>query len=243
MYGAINAIAAALAREGLPKHNFNLRDDYFYRSIDDVILCLAPLLATHRLCILPRARERHSSDRAVPPNLFLCHVVIKIAFDLVSADDGSCHTVEAFGEALDENDKATAKATSAAYKSAMLQAFCIPVVGKDDPDRANALAQKNHDPAPVQGWDQWSSDIIDIIKSCQSAEALERVRNLHRGLLKALQRERPELYAAVGVERERRSREFAGRGLKESKLGRAPSRVRTTSSGARKTRAEETEHA
>ena len=46
---------------------------------------------------------------------------------LISVEDGSSHKVEAYGEALDGGDKATAKAMSAAYKSAMVQTFCIPV--------------------------------------------------------------------------------------------------------------------
>ena len=59
------------------------------------------------------------------------YVRFKVASDLVSVEDGLCHTVESFGEALDERDKTTTKAMSAAYKSAMLQAFCIPVVGEE----------------------------------------------------------------------------------------------------------------
>ncbi len=58
VYGAINAVAAALARDGIAKERLNTRDDYFYRSIDDVLSRVAPLLAEHRLCILPRMLER-----------------------------------------------------------------------------------------------------------------------------------------------------------------------------------------
>ena len=45
------------------------------------------------------------------------NVLLRVAFDLVSVEDGSVHTVEAYGEALDEGDKGTAKAMSAAYMS------------------------------------------------------------------------------------------------------------------------------
>ena len=198
MYAAINAVSADLARDGLPKQNFNLQDDYFYRSIDDVLNRLAPLLAAHRLCVLPRALERHAADRAGLGNTTLCHVALKVAFDLVSVEDGSRHSVEAFGEALDESDKATAKAMSAAYKSAMLQAFCIPIVGEDDPDGGRIVVAKSHDPEPPQGWDQWSKDVIEMIRACQSEEALARVQDSNRAMLKAIQRERGDLYTALG---------------------------------------------
>lgn len=244
VYGAINAVSAELARAGLPKQNFNLQDDYFYRSIDDVINRLAPLLATHRLCVLPRALERNATDRAGHQNTTLCHVALKVAFDFVSVEDGSCHTVESFGEALDESDKATAKAMSAAYKSAMLQAFCIPVVGEDDPDRGKLVVGKSHDPAPVQGWDQWSQDIIEMIRACQSEEALDRVQDTNRAMLKAIQRERGELYDTIGVEfATRRSALTSGPITPDLK---SAARSGTTTASARSRRrgkAKETEHA
>jgi hypothetical protein len=244
VYAAINAVSAELARTGLPKQNFNLQDDYFYRSIDDVISRLAPLLATHRLCVLPRALERGSADRAGVKNAILSHVTLKVAFDLISVEDGSCHTVEAFGEALDESDKATAKAMSAAYKTAMLQAFCIPVVGEDDPDRAKLVMRKSHGPEPVQGWDQWSQDVIEMIRICQSEEALSRVQDTNRAMLKAVQRERSELYASIGDEFATRRRDLAPVPVSKDLVGRDPSS--TTSAPARprkKTKAKEMEHA
>ncbi|GGE03075.1 hypothetical protein GCM10011515_23350 [Tsuneonella deserti] len=61
-------------------------------------------------------------------------VSLKVAFDLVCADDGSCHTIEAYGEALDAGDKGTPKAMQSAYKYAVLQAFCVPAVQHEDAD-------------------------------------------------------------------------------------------------------------
>ena len=63
VYSAITAVASALAKEGVPKTRLNSRDQYLYRSIDDVLERLAPLLAEHRLCILPRVLEREACDR------------------------------------------------------------------------------------------------------------------------------------------------------------------------------------
>ena len=68
-------------------------------------------------------------------------VIVRAAFDLVSALDGSKHTIESFGEAIDESDKGSAKAMSAAYKAAMLQAFCIPVPQEDADARSPALGR------------------------------------------------------------------------------------------------------
>ena len=103
---AISSVAAALALDGVAKTRLNARDNYLYRSIDDVLGRLAPLLAKHRLCILPRVLDREASVRQDESGKALIAVTLKVAFDLVSAKDVSCHTIEAFGEALDPGDKA-----------------------------------------------------------------------------------------------------------------------------------------
>jgi len=199
VYGAINAVTAELASSGIPKSRFNAVDEYQYRSIDDVLNRLAPLLAKHRLCVLPRVRERQATERLGDNLQLLINVTLHASFTLVSADDGSSHKVEAYGEALDAGDKATAKAMSAAYKSAMLQTFCIPVGDTEDADAAShRLAAKTHVAEPVQGWEQWARDIADIVSVCESEQAIDTVQDRNRELLKAISRERAQLYADLG---------------------------------------------
>ena len=127
VYQAINAVAAELATSGIAKSQHNDEGDYAYRGIEDVLNALAPLLARHKLCVLPRVLEREALRGRGGEQ----RVVLRVGFDLVSAIDGSSHVVESFGEAIDDSDKGTAKAMSAAYKAAMLQAFCIPVPQED----------------------------------------------------------------------------------------------------------------
>src|SRR5690349_24134479 len=110
VYAAINAITAELAGSGIPKTRFNEVDDYKYRSIDDVLDRLAPLLAKHRLCVLPSELERSVTERADEQDPLLLHVALRIEFILTSVDVGTSHTVKTCGEALDGGDKATAKA-------------------------------------------------------------------------------------------------------------------------------------
>ena len=129
------------------------------------------------------------------------NVLLRVAFDLVSVEDGSVHTVEAYGEALDEGDKGTAKAMSAAYKAVMLQAFCIPVAGTEDADastRRLGTRPSVQTGQPVEGWEQWASDVMDTLGICESIAAVDRVRSGKRPQLRAISRERPDLYAALG---------------------------------------------
>lgn len=198
VYKAIHAVAADLAQVGLAKASFNVQEHYAYRSIDDLLNRLAPVFAKHRLCVLPRVLERTTVDRQGIAGALLVNVSLRVAFDLVSVTDSSRHTVEAFGEALDDSDKGTAKAMAAAYKVAMFQTFCIPVAGLEDADAVSPKLRQQVEPEPVQGWDQWCRDILETIGICESLEAIDRVQTTQRVLLRSLSRERPELYAELG---------------------------------------------
>jgi hypothetical protein len=221
VYKAITAITADLSGVGIAKRHRNERVDYRYRSIDDVLNRLSPLLAKHRLCVLPRVLERTSSDRVGDGDLLLVGVTLRVAFDLVSSVDGSSHTVEAFAEALDASDKATAKAMSSAYKHAMLQAFCVPVAQIEDADAGSYRLKRSrsHQQEPVEGWAMWASGITDIVESCATSEALERLQDRQRPLLKAISCEQRDLYAQLGAAFAKRTAELNGEGCATSTAG------------------------
>jgi hypothetical protein len=214
VYAAINAITAELAGSGIAKTRVNAREDYRFRGIDDVLQALAPLLARHRLCILPRVLERDLHERAGVGGTLLVSVLLKVAFDMVSVRDGSMHTIEVHGEALDGSDKATAKAMSAAYKQAMLQAFCIPA-GEPDADRETyrLAAASDHCLEPVQGWEQWARDMGELIAGCTTMEAVGRVQNTYRGELRSLSKSHADLFAGLGQALADRRSELTERAL------------------------------
>lgn len=200
VYRAINAVVGEFAHRGIPKASTHVTEGYQYRSIDDVLDRLSPLLARHRLCILPRVMDRICTERIEASGALLTGVTLKVAYQFVSVLDGSEHTIETYGEALDENDKATAKAMSAAYKTAVLQAFCIPIAGLEDADSSSLrIAHATHKPEPVQGWLQWSKDLEDMVSGCVTREALRRVQFRNRDLLTSISRERPDLYDKIGM--------------------------------------------
>lgn len=165
VYRAINAVQADLARTGIAKDRRNQQQGYQFRGIDDVYAALAPLLAKHQLCILPRMLARTSTERQTPRGGVLFYVTVEAEFDFVSAEDGSRHTVKTFGEAMDSGDKATNKAMSAAYKYAAFQAFSIPTEGDNDADATS------HE--PVAQTAQAAPDMKTILQSLQGAPSRE----------------------------------------------------------------------
>lgn len=132
VYAAINAVQAALSKNGIAKDR---KADtggakYNFRGIDDTYNALSGLLAEHKLCIIPRVVSRNCVERVSASNKALFYVTVEAEFDLVALD-GSRHTARSIGEAMDSSDKATNKAMSAAYKYMCFQLFCIPTVAED----------------------------------------------------------------------------------------------------------------
>ena len=135
VYKAINAVQAALSKTGIAKDRTNTQGaGYKFRGIDDVYNAIAPLLAEHGLCILPRMISRTCDEKQSQAGKALFYVTVEAEFDVVCAEDGSSHTIRTFGEAMDSGDKATNKAMSAAYKYAAFQMFAIPTEGDNDAD-------------------------------------------------------------------------------------------------------------
>ena len=143
VYLAINKVQEELAKEGITKNRKNVMQNYTFRGIDDCYNALSPLLAKHKLCILPRMLSRTITERETLKGGTLFYVVVEAEFDFVSAIDGSKHIVKTYGEAMDSSDKATNKAMSAAYKYAAFQSFAIPTEGED-----NDADKKTHEVKP-----------------------------------------------------------------------------------------------
>lgn len=134
VFGAISAITAELSKVGIAKDRKNDQQNYKFRGIDDMHNALSPLLAKHKLVILPEVEERIERIAKSNAGKDLNFVVLKVRYSFISAEDASIFHVVTMGEGMDSADKATNKALSAAYKYAVIQAFSIPVEGTPDAD-------------------------------------------------------------------------------------------------------------
>lgn len=137
VYEAIASITASLSKVGIAKGRKTQQGggaSFAFRGIDDVLNALSPLLAEHKLCIFPRITNRASVERQTKSGGAVFYTTVSAAFDFVSAVDGSKHTAETIGEAMDSGDKSTNKAMSIAYKYAVFLTFCVPIEGTPDAD-------------------------------------------------------------------------------------------------------------
>jgi hypothetical protein len=167
VYKAINKVQAKLSEVGIAKDSKNEAQKFMFRSIDQIYNTISGLVAEAQLCILPRMIARTVEERTNKSGTALFYVTVEAEFDLVSAADGSKHTVKTFGEAMDSGDKATNKAMSAAYKYACIQTFCIPTEGDNDADASTHEVQKKQ---PV--------DITDDLIAIEEAGDLNELQQI-----------------------------------------------------------------
>ncbi len=139
---SIAQITGEIAAVGVGKTNKNQQQGFAYRGIDDIYDVLAPYLATHQLCILPRVLERKMIEKTNAKGTTLFYVSVTVEYDFISARDGSKVTTRMEGEAMDSGDKATGKACSYAYKNNAIQVFCIPIEPAWDPDAVSHTVQE-----------------------------------------------------------------------------------------------------
>lgn len=168
VYQKIAAVQAALAKVGISKSRKNQTpgQNYNFRGIDEVYNTLAPLMADHGLCVLPRVVEHQLTKRGeTHKGNAIWSAVVTAEFDFVSADDGSIHVVRTMGEAMDSSDKATNKAMSAAYKYAALMTFAIPTEGDNDADAHTPQVMAQEGPQPISDAD-WAK-IVMLVKAAK----------------------------------------------------------------------------
>lgn len=150
VYQAINRVQAALAKEGITKSRKNEQQGYKFRGIDEIYNSLSSLLAENHICILPRIIEHNQVERQSQRGGALFYSFVKCEFDIVSSEDGSKHTVQTYGEAMDSADKSLNKSMSAAYKYMALMTFAIPTEGDNDADATTHEVAPTQRPAPAK---------------------------------------------------------------------------------------------
>ncbi len=170
VYAAIAAVAGALSEQGIGKEQKNKAQGYDFRGIDDLYNVLGPILADQELSILPRVLSRETIEGKTAKGTVSFHTILDVEFDIVSAADGSMHTVRTQGEALDTSDKSVNKALIAAYKYLVFIMFCIPVKGMADADKDSPEVAESSRGAPKADPDELIGTLIKEIESTKDGK-------------------------------------------------------------------------
>lgn len=125
---ALSAVMGDVQAVG--KDSRNTQQNFNFRGIDAVVNEVGPALRNHGVIVLPRVLSSHYRDFNTAKGALMHEAVLEVEFRFVGPD-GSALVCSTMGESADSGDKASAKAHSVAYRTALLQALCIPT---DDPD-------------------------------------------------------------------------------------------------------------
>jgi len=115
----------------IAKKDKNTSQGFNFRGIDSVVNAVSPALQKHGVIVVPRVDDYSYETVEIGRNrTAMGHVKVKVTYAFIGqAGDAISATV--VGEAMDSGDKATAKAMSVAFRTALLQALCLPT---DEPD-------------------------------------------------------------------------------------------------------------
>lgn len=140
----IESLAAILDEIGaIGKSKKSTGVNFAYRSVDDVMNELHPLLAKHKVVTIPEVIDHKREERLTSGGKPMIYSVMTIRIHFI-AIDGSEVVATVVGEGQDMSDKASNKAMAIAYKYACFQVFCIPTeeMAKADPDGYQPEASK-----------------------------------------------------------------------------------------------------
>ena len=139
------------------KADFNSHQKFNFRGIDAVINAVSPAFREHGVVCTPVVIDSTYESVQVGQNrTVMGHARVTVQY-IFYAVDGSNISTTVVAESMDSGDKATAKAMSVAYRTALLQTLCLPT-DEPDPDsqsyeRSSAPAARNDTPrtnAPAQ---------------------------------------------------------------------------------------------
>jgi len=148
-----SAMAAVMSEVGaVKKGDRNTSQNFSFRGIDAVVNAVSPALRAHGIIVTPKVETFDYSTVEIGKNrtpMGHVRVIVTYTFHHVG---GGVITATVPGEAMDSGDKATAKAMSVAFRTALLQALSLPT---DEPDPDS----HSYERAPAQ--ESMTPDILD----------------------------------------------------------------------------------
>ena len=132
----VQALSLVMADIGaVAKSGVNQQQRFYFRGVDAVVNAASPAFRRRGVVVVPTLLEksRSASQTKSGSSINVVEVTVKYTFH-GPAGDSVCAVVAA--EAFDSGDKATAKAMSVAFRTALLQTLALPT-DEADPDEDN----------------------------------------------------------------------------------------------------------
>ena len=122
--------------------------NYNFRGVDQVVNAASPAFLNLGILVTPEVLELNYRQQEVGnKRSWMQNVTVKVRYTFTATEDGSQISATTVGEASDSGDKATPKAMSVAFRTALLQTLMLPT---DDPD-PDSYSYGHGDPEPTAG--------------------------------------------------------------------------------------------
>jgi len=113
------------------KNDRNASQGFNFRGIYAVVNAVSPALQKYGVIVVPSVEDYEYASVEIGKNrTVMGHVKVKVTYTFIGAG-GDAIKATVVGEAMDSGDKATAKAMSVAFRTALLQTLSLPT---DEPD-------------------------------------------------------------------------------------------------------------
>jgi len=149
--------------QGVGKNSKNTQQGFMFRGIDAVINAVGPAFRKHGVTAVPELLNERTEVITTSKGGTMSRVCVRVAYTFYGSEGDYVQAVVA-AEAFDSGDKATAKAMSVAYRTALLQVLCLPT---DEPDPDSYSYERSQRPEAV-AVPKPTSD-LDIVKQMLSA--------------------------------------------------------------------------
>jgi len=153
---------------GVAKKDENTHQNFKFRGIDAVVNAIGPALRKHGGFMMPNVISANYEVGKTSRGNDVTVIQLEVEFQFWGST-GEPLSGRVYSEAFDSGDKATAKAMSVAYRTFMLQLFCLPT---DDPDPDSYTYE---DVKKVPKGEQVAVDPVDGSKAPQAV--LDRIKN------------------------------------------------------------------
>lgn len=146
IYKALHEAMTDIAKTGIAKTEKNKEQGYNYRGVAAAMNALSPIFIKHKIIVVPSYSEYHEETVPTSSGGKKKFVRLKGTFKFVHTEDSSSVECACYGEGMDVSDKATTKAQSVAFRTALFTTFVVPFEGvhidneEDGDDAAAAIS-------------------------------------------------------------------------------------------------------
>lgn len=139
-------LARVMADVGaVSKDSRNASQGFNFRGIDAVVNAVGPVFRKHGVTAFPLVEDATYDTIPTKNGGTMRQCTLKVRWRFVGPAGDHLDAV-VMAEAMDSGDKATSKAHSVSYRTALLQVLCIPT---DEPDPDASTYERAAPPAPV----------------------------------------------------------------------------------------------